>query len=102
MTLDEVDQKLPQSVDLRVAEAAPQLLLHLPALPEGSLADSLPRRAPGPPRPAERAPPPPPHLPPPREGSLADSFPRRTQVQPLLAAVTRQVRALQEAQRDHV
>src|SRR3954451_23063114 len=33
-----------------------------------------------------------------REGSLTDAFPRRAQVQPLLAAVARQVRALQVVQ----
>ena len=67
--LDEVDQKRTQSVDLRVAEAPPQLVLHLSAL---------------------------------RERPLTDAFPGRAQVQPLLAAVARQLRALQVVQRHHV
>ena len=45
MTLDEVDQKRSQGVDLGVAEALPQLVLHLPALGQRPLADAFPGRA---------------------------------------------------------
>src|SRR5689334_21525366 len=44
--LDEVDQKLSQGVDLRVAEAPPQLVLHLSTLRERPLTDAFPGRAP--------------------------------------------------------
>jgi hypothetical protein len=45
MTLDEVDQKGSQGVDLGVAEAPPQLVLHLPAFGQCPLADAFPGRA---------------------------------------------------------